>query len=48
MSEDDIVGFARQYDPQPIHTDPAWAARSHGLIASGIQTVAVVMRIATM
>ena len=46
VSEDDIVGFARQYDPQPIHTDPAWAAEGpfHGLIASGIQTVAVVMR----
>ena len=41
VSEDDIVGFARQYDPQPIHTDPAWAAEGpfHGLIASGIQTM---------
>ena len=46
VSEADIVAFAREYDPQPIHTDPAGAADGPfgGLIASGIQTVAVVMR----
>ncbi|MEO6510495.1 MAG: MaoC family dehydratase [Nocardioides sp.] len=46
VTEDDIVAFARDYDPQPIHTDPGWAATGPfgGLIASGIQTVAVIMR----
>lgn len=47
LSEDEIVEFARQYDPQRIHTDPQWAATGpfHGLIASGIQTIGVFMRL---
>lgn len=47
ITEGDIVSFARQYDPQPFHTDPAAAARAPygGLIASGWHTVAVTMRI---
>ena len=47
LSEADIVEFARRYDPQPMHTDPQAAARGHfgGLIASGWQTVAVMMRL---
>jgi acyl dehydratase len=42
-----IVAFAREYDPQPFHTDPE-AARSSiygGLIASGWQTVGIYMRL---
>jgi acyl dehydratase len=47
LSEEDIVRFAREYDPQSYHTD-AEAARSSpfgGLIASGWQTAAVGMRL---
>ena len=46
ITEADIVEFARRYDPQPIHTDPAAAAAGPfaGLIASGWQTVGLVMR----
>jgi acyl dehydratase len=47
MTEAEIVAFARRYDPQPIHTDPAAAARGpfEGLIASGWHTIACVMRV---
>ncbi len=47
VSEGDIVAFAEEYDPQAIHTDPDWAATGPfgGLIASGIQTMAVCMRL---
>jgi acyl dehydratase len=47
MSEADIVDFAQQYDPQAIHTDLGWAATGPfgGLIASGVQTIAVCMRL---
>jgi acyl dehydratase len=47
VSESDIVAFAQQYDPQAIHTDPGWAATGPfgGLIASGVQTIAVCMRL---
>jgi acyl dehydratase len=43
----EIVEFARRYDPQPIHTDPAAAAIGPfgGLIASGWHTVGLVMRV---
>jgi acyl dehydratase len=46
LDEASIVAFARQYDPQPFHIDPAAAAAGiyGGLIASGWQTVAVTMR----
>jgi acyl dehydratase len=47
FGEEEILAFARQYDPQPFHTDPA-AARGTvfgGLIASGWQTCAVAMRL---
>jgi len=45
ISEDEIVAFAREYDPQPFHVDPAAAAASPfgGLIASGWQTAAIYM-----
>ena len=47
LGEADIVEFARRWDPQPMHTDPEAAARGEfgGLIASGWQTVAVMMRL---
>jgi acyl dehydratase len=47
LSEEDIVSFAKQYDPQPFHIDPEAAARSiyGGVIASGWQTVCVFMRL---
>jgi acyl dehydratase len=47
LSEEDIVRFAREYDPQSYHTD-AQAARGSpfgGLIASGWQTCGVTMRL---
>lgn len=47
LSQEEIVAFARDYDPQHIHTDPGWAATGpfQGLIASGIQTLGVFMRL---
>ncbi len=46
VSEVDILRFAREFDPQPIHTDPAHAAGTEmgGLIASGWHTAAIFMR----
>ncbi|RVT43535.1 MaoC/PaaZ C-terminal domain-containing protein [Sphingobium algorifonticola] len=43
LSQDDIVDFARRYDPQWFHVDPDAARASHfgELIASGIQVLAV-------
>ncbi|HZJ03919.1 MAG TPA: MaoC/PaaZ C-terminal domain-containing protein [Nocardioidaceae bacterium] len=47
LSQTEIVAFARHYDPQSIHTDPAWSATGpfNGLIASGVHTIAVCMRL---
>lgn len=47
LSEDDIVRYAREYDPQPIHTDPqkAAAGRFGTVIASGWQVAALSMRL---
>jgi acyl dehydratase len=47
FTEDEIIAFARQFDPQPFHTDPQAAARSAfgGLIASGWHTCAIGMRL---
>ncbi|MFO1316408.1 MAG: MaoC family dehydratase [Burkholderiales bacterium] len=46
LTEREIVEFARAYDPQTFHTDPARAAGSPwgGVIASGWQTCGVAMR----
>lgn len=46
MRESDIIRFAREYDPQPMHVDPEAAAKGRfgGLIASGWHVAAVVMR----
>ena len=40
LSQMEIVAFVRHYDPQSIHTDPAWSATGPfgGLIASGVHT----------
>ncbi len=47
VSAEDVLAFARQYDPQPFHVDPDAAARSMygGLIASGWHTCALMMRV---
>jgi acyl dehydratase len=47
MTRDEMLTFAEKYDPQPIHTDPEAAAETMygGIIASGWQTAAVVMRL---
>jgi acyl dehydratase len=46
ISGEEIVRFAREYDPQPFHVDEEAAKRSPygGLIASGWMTCSVVMR----
>jgi acyl dehydratase len=46
LAADEIVEFGRQYDPQRLHTDPAWAVTGPfgGLIASGWQTAGLMMR----
>ena len=43
LTEDDIVAFAQQWDPQPWHVDREAAARSpmHGLTASSCHTYAI-------
>jgi acyl dehydratase len=45
-TEQEIIDFARAYDPQPMHTDPEVARASiyGGLIASGWQTATSYMR----
>ncbi len=47
MTEQRIVEFAAEFDPQPFHLDHAAAARSifKGLAASGWHTAAVTMRL---
>lgn len=41
LTEAEIVGFARLYDPQPFHIDPdaARASPYGGIIASGFHTI---------
>jgi acyl dehydratase len=47
VTEEEIVAFARQFDPQPFHLDPEAAQGSvfGGLIASGWHTGAMWMRL---
>ena len=47
LSEDEIVAYARSFDPQTMHTEPAAAAQGpfHGLIASGWHTVSAMNRL---
>lgn len=44
---DEIVRFARAYDPQPFHVDPIAAKASHfgGIVASGWHTAAIWMKL---
>lgn len=47
FTEDEIIAFARKYDPQPFHVDPE-AAKSHefgGIVASGFHTGAIWMKL---
>jgi acyl dehydratase len=47
LDEEEIIAFAKEYDPQPFHVDPA-AARGGpfgGIIASGWQTTSKLMRL---
>ena len=48
LSEDELLSFAREWDPQWFHTDPEAAAQGPhgGLIASGWQTCGIAMRLA--
>jgi acyl dehydratase len=46
VSADDIVAFAREFDPQPFHLDEEAArAATGGLIASGWHTSALLLRL---
>ena len=47
FTAEEIMAFARQFDPQSFHTDPAAAKQSvfGGLIASGWHTCAIAMRL---
>ncbi|MBI3445494.1 MAG: MaoC family dehydratase [Magnetospirillum sp.] len=47
VEEEEVIAFAKRYDPQDFHTDPV-AARDTifgGLIASGWQTAGLMMRL---
>jgi acyl dehydratase len=46
LSEQEIIAFARDWDPQRFHTDPVAAKQTPfgGLVASGWHTGAVMMR----
>ncbi len=46
VTEEEIIEFAEQYDPQPFHTDPEAATESAfgELVASGWHTSAMCMR----
>src|SRR4051812_19584087 len=46
--ETELIEFGRRFDPQPLHTDNAWAAANSqfgGVIASGWYTTALMMRL---
>lgn len=47
VDEQEVLAFARRYDPQAFHTDPAAARDSAfgGLIASGWHTASMMMRV---
>ena len=47
LTEEGIIDFARQYDPQYFHTDPERAKDSifGGLVASGWQTLSIYMKL---
>lgn len=47
VDEEELLAFARRFDPQPIHVDAKFAADGPfgGLIASGWHTSAILMRL---
>jgi acyl dehydratase len=47
VSEEEVLEFARRYDPQWFHTDPAraTASRWQGLISSGWLTCSIAMQL---
>ena len=47
VTEEEIINFAREFDPQPFHLDSAAARQTmfQGLIASGWHTAAITMRL---
>lgn len=47
LSEDTLIGFAQEYDPQPFHLDKeaAKATLFRGLAASGWHTAAITMKL---
>jgi acyl dehydratase len=47
VTQEEIISFARQYDPQPFHVDPELAKNSFfgGLVASGWHISALFMRL---
>ena len=47
VSEEQIISFAREFDPQPFHLDTAAARQTmfESLIASGWHTAAITMRL---
>lgn len=47
LSKDEVIAFAREWDPQPFHVDEDAAERSvlGGLAASGWQTNAILIRL---
>lgn len=47
VSREEILEFAKKYDPQPFHIDEDAASKSHfgGLIASGWHTNAIYMKL---
>ncbi|MBN2515265.1 MAG: MaoC family dehydratase [Deltaproteobacteria bacterium] len=50
ITESQIIDFAMRYDPQPFHTNVEEARESifEGLVASGIQTIAVTFKLFLM
>jgi acyl dehydratase len=46
VTRDAIIAFATEYDPQPIHIDEAYAAKTPfgGVIASGLHMLGICMR----
>jgi len=47
VTEEEIIAFAKRYDPQVFHVDPEAAKKTPfgGLVASGWHTVALAMRL---
>lgn len=47
VTEEEVVAFARRYDPQPFHIDPDAAKKTPfgGLISSGWLTAGLMMRL---